>query len=50
MRPSDFLRRLLLAFSVVGIAAGATFLSDGMCGGGGGGGGRYMAAPVLAAR
>ena len=48
MMPGNAMRKALLAFSIVGIAAGATFLSDGMCGGGGGG--HYESQPTVAAK
>lgn len=48
MRLGDALHKALLAISMVGIVAGATCLSDGMCGGGGGGG--YQSSPAVAAR
>jgi hypothetical protein len=36
MRSTNAMYKALLAFSIIGIVAGAAFFSGGMCGGGGG--------------
>lgn len=48
MRPDNALRKVLLALSIAVLFAGATCLSDGMCGGGGGGG--YRSSPSIAGK
>lgn len=47
MRLTNGMRKALLALTLVGVCAGTTFLSGGMCGGGGE---HYESQPSLAAK